>query len=174
MRHPFGSNCLVKNECDIKKIDRIANAVVTKVRRDVAQGFRNLDRRVCNRESGILSTMVPSTGGTVMTVDCRPLSVSKEPFCASAGFQFVLLGLRLLAVTGLFSVLLRLSSSCVVSFFAAGVDGCCNFANSSDLDLSFPPTQSGNKAKSESTPRVEGAGSSSTSSAEDPEDRLRI
>ena len=28
-----------------------------------------------------------------MTVGCRPLSVPKEPFRASAGFQFVLLGL---------------------------------------------------------------------------------
>jgi len=106
-----------------------------------------------------------------MMVECRPLSVSKEPFRASAGFQFVLLGLRLLAVTDLFSVLLRLSSSCVVSFFAAGVDGCCNFAISSDLDLSFPPTQSGNEAK---LALAGVAGSSSTSSAEDPEDRLRI
>lgn len=59
----------------------------------------------------------------MITVGCRPFSFTREPFRASAGFQFVLLGLRLLAVTDLFSVLLRLSSSCVVSFFAAGVDG---------------------------------------------------
>jgi len=173
MRHPFGSNCLVKNECDIKKIERTANAVVTRVRRDVAQGFRNLDRRVFNRESGILSTAVPSTGGTVMKVDCKTLFGSNEPFRASVGFQFVLLGLRLLAVTDLFSVLLRLSSPCIVSF-AAGVDCCCNFANSSDLDLSFPLTESGNEAKVVSTATVGEAKSSSMSSAEDPEDRLRI
>lgn len=109
-----------------------------------------------------------------MTVDCRFLSFSTEPFRASAGFQLVLLGLRLLAVTDLFSVLLRRSSSCVESFFAAGVDCCGNFASSSDLDLSFPPTQSGNDAKFASTATAGEAGSLLTSSAEDPEDLLRI
>jgi hypothetical protein len=110
----------------------------------------------------------------VITVGCRPLSFNKTPFRDSAGFQFVLLGLRLLVVTDLLSVLLRLSSSCVVSFFADGVDGCCNFATSSDLDLSFPPAQSGNEAKLASPETVGDAGSSFTSSAEDPEDFLCI
>jgi hypothetical protein len=109
-----------------------------------------------------------------MTVGCRIFSGSKEPFRASAGFQFVLLGLRVPAVAYLLSVLFRLSSSCVISLFPTGVDGCCNFANSSNLDLSFSPAQSGQEAKLASTAAVGGAGSSSTSSAEDPEDRLHI
>jgi hypothetical protein len=115
MSAPLTSSCLVTNECAITASDMRANAVVTKVKSEVDHGFLNLDRRVCARESAILSIAMssPLTGGTLMTVDCKAaFSRSKETLRDSAaGFQFVLLGLRLLATADFLSVLVLRSKS---------------------------------------------------------------
>ena len=168
----MGSNCLVINECDITKIDKTATAVVTSVSNDVDHGLRIIDRFACNRESAILSIAATSSEGTLMTVDCKILPLSKEALRASTGFQLVLLGLPLLAVRGLFSVLFRRSSTGVICLLASVVERLCDFAESNS-ELSFTPA-----APSEIVPELacasEGLESRSTSSTEDSEDLLRI
>lgn len=112
MRHPFVSNCLLKNECNIAARERMARIVVMSVRGEQDHGLRNLERRTFCRDSGILSAAMASFEGTEMTEE-RPFSIC--PFRATAsgsdGFQLVLLGRLLLAVEGLDSVLFRRSNS---------------------------------------------------------------
>jgi hypothetical protein len=168
----LGSNCLVINECDITKIDKTAIAVVASVSKEVDHGLRIFDRLACNRESAILSIAATSSEGTLMTVDSKVLSLSKEALRASRGFQLVLLGLPLLAVAGLFSVLFRRSSTGVMCLFASDVEMFCDFVESNS-ESSVTPA-----APSEAAPELacasEGLESRSTSSMEDPEDLLRI
>jgi hypothetical protein len=92
---------------------RIANTVVTSVRREHDHGLRSLVRRGFGRESAILSGAMASVEGTLMTVGSDDGVFSRLPFLDSASFQFVLLGRLLLAEDGLLSVLFRLSSSCI-------------------------------------------------------------
>lgn len=88
-----------------------AMIVVPKVNGVNDQGLRSLDRREVCRESAILSVSIAPFEGRLITVDSvgRPFSIC--PLRDSVGFQFVLLGRRLLVVGGLLSQLFRRSNS---------------------------------------------------------------
>lgn len=138
----------------------------------MVQGLRNLERRACERESGILSIVVSSTGGTVITVVVGNLSDSRGPLRAPVGFQFERLGRRLLDVEGLLSVLFRLSSSKerFLLFSPFGVVG--EALSSTNLDFGFPPASVGIVFLDDVFETCRG--SSPSSSAADPEDLLLI
>lgn len=161
MRHPLVSNCRLEKECMMEASESRAKAVVASVRGEHDQGLLSLVRRGFERESAILSAAMASFEGTMITGVSADRFLSAVPFRDSDVFQFVLLGRRLLAVDGLLSVLFRLSSSrgvvlCCVSEDLAGV-----WSEVVDpLTLSQSSTFEGN--------------SSPSSSAADPEDRLRI
>lgn len=137
-----------------------AKAVVASVRGEHDQGLLSLCRRGFEREPAILSAAMASFEGTMITGVSADRFLS-APFRDSDVFQFVLLGRRLLAVDGLLSALFRLSSSrgvllCCVSEDFAGV-----WSEVVDpLTLSKSSTFDGDTSPS--------------SSAADPEDRLRI
>lgn len=112
IRHPFVSNCRFENECIMEASESRANAVVIRVRAEMDQGLRSLERRAFGRGSGILSDGMSSFEATIKTEVSVDRSLSTSPSRNWAGFQFVLLGRRLLAVECLLSVLFRRSSSC--------------------------------------------------------------
>jgi hypothetical protein len=143
-----------------------ARAVVTSVRGEQDHGFLSLGRRVFGRESAILSAAMASFEGTMITGGTTARFLSIVPFRGSEVFQFVLLGRRLLAVDGLFSMLFRLSSSrcvflCCVSKGRIGVWESLRIV----VVDPFPTPSKSSTFDGDSSP---------SSSAADPEDRLRI
>lgn len=170
MRHPFVSNCRPMNECSMANKHSEATVVVTRVSSEQDHGLRNLERRVFCRDSGILS--MASFEGTVITVGSAARFLSIWAFRGSASFQFVL-AILLLAVDGLLSILFRLSSSCEERCEFDCRDVVCGLLDSLfDVDSSLlerPPAPS--KAEFKSAFDEE---SSPSSSAADPDDRLRI
>lgn len=153
--------------------DSKATAVVTRVRNEMAQGLRSLERRELCRASGILLVGISSFGETINTDVSVDRSLAIPPFRTWAGFQFELLGRRLRAVEGLCSELFRRSSS-------KGVLLICKSARRADVvwrilssvvessELEPPAT-----SKSFVTSAFAGSRSPSSSAA-DPSDRLRI
>src|SRR5438045_296605 len=117
MRHPLRSNCRVRNECDITKIESTAIAVVTSVRRDVDHESRRFDLLAYNRESAISLTAVTSSEGTLIIVDVRPLSFSSDALRAFKGFQLLLFSPPPFVATGLLSILFRRSRTEIISLF---------------------------------------------------------
>ncbi len=150
-----------------------ANAVVIRVRADVDQGLRSLERRGFGRGSGILSDGMSSFEDTINTEVSVDRSLSTSPSRDWAGIQFVLLGRRLLAVECLLSVLFRRSSSRGTWLFLVS-DG--RAVNRRFEPLSYLSEDSSNFELPPSTIEVTSAfaGDGSPSSSADPEDRLRI
>lgn len=86
-------------------IDRIASSVTAKVVGEFDQGLRNFVR-LATKWGGILPSLITSVGGTATRPDFADPFLVTDPFRVSPGFQIVLLGLRLLAVSGT-SILFR-------------------------------------------------------------------
>lgn len=138
-----------------------AKVVVTMVNGEHDHGLLSaLERR---NVSDIFSVASSLAGGSFMIVDCIEGSLSMEAFRVSAGFQLVLLGRLDLAVSGLRSVLLRLSSSWAVVWLESAWKG---FASSPIL---LAPVLLSRRFMSSVV-----VGSSPSLSADEPDDRLRI
>lgn len=129
-------------------------------------------KRLAFRPSGILSSAAAaSSTGTLITVVCNVLqSRSGESFLAGVVLQFVVLGLRLLVVTGLLSSLLLLSNWREVlestSLSVASID--CSAS-----PISTPPTTCVGAFTFECA-LTDCSAAAPSSSAADPDERLRI
>lgn len=165
-------------------IDRIPRSVIVNVASEFDQGLRNFVRRA-TKWGGILSSLIISAGFTGTRPDFADPFLATDPFRASPGFQIVLLGLRLLAVSGT-SILFRDSNDLLMCWLTPSLEGASRVSPLSRREggrkpLALPFTSVPSQAEviilsgATGAARVEGSESSSpSSSAADAGDRGRI
>jgi hypothetical protein len=151
----------------------VATRVVTRVRGEHDQGLRNLERRIYCLESDIFPAAATSLEVTVITAGSAERVFSSSSCRGALGFQFSRFDPRFLAGENLFSTPFRGSIWCEE---VCGTGRCEVGASRlvEGVSVKYSLERPAAAASAATLPPASGGVPSPSSSADDPDDRLRI